>query len=205
MKIKDLKIGVLNDKGGVGKSAIVMQIALANNLKVIELDTYGNIAKRVPNTVSFEEGERVKLPRTGGYVVDFGGFAHTQEDYILSKLDVLVIPFLATAESVETTYNMIDRFEIDIPILFVANRISKKDEKAVLSAFGLFNRVIDGANLSALTESRAIQSAINNGFDIVSASGQKGLKGQPYRKMAEQLKKLFEKIENTVEGEIVNV
>ena len=202
-----LKIGVLNDKGGVGKSAIVQQIALANDLLIIELDPYGNLSTRLEGVTAFEQGEKVVLPKKGGFVVDFGGFAHEQEDAIIASLDVLCVPFTATAEAVETTYNMIARIKhIDIPILFIANRVVKKDEKASISAFKLFSKLLeDGANLGYIMESRTIQSAVNNAFNIIEVAKEKGIKGQPFKNMAGQLEQLFKTIKNTKNGEVLDV
>lgn len=202
-----MKIGFMNDKGGVGKSALAQQTAMANKLSIVELDPYGNLSSRLENVMAFEQGEKVVLPKKDAYVVDFGGFAHEDEDYIIEQLDVLCIPFTATAEAVETTYNMVSRIaNTETPILFIANRVSKKDEKAIISAFGLFNTLLeDGANLSYIMESRTIQSSVNNSSNIIETAKQKGIKGQPYKNMARQLEKLFETITNTKNGEITNV
>ena len=202
-----LKIGFASDKGGVGKSALTQQTALANNLPIIELDPYGNLSSRFDFVTAYEQGETVVLPKDGGYVVDFGGFAHEDEDAIIDELDVFCVPFTPTAEAVETTYNMINRIkDTETPILFIANRVTKKDKEAIISAFSLFSSLLeDGANLGYITESRTIQTAVNNDYNIVETAKQKGLKGQPYKKMAEQLKRLFKTIENTGNGEITNV
>ena len=202
-----LKIGFMNDKGGVGKSALTQQIAMANNLPIIELDPYGNLSSRFDFVTAYEQGEKVVLPKEGGYVVDFGGFAHEDEDKIIEQLDVLCVPFTPTAEAVETTYNMINRIKnTTTPILCIANRVTKKDEEAVISAFSLFSSLLeDGANLGYITESRTIQTAVNNDYNIVDTAKQGGLKGQPYKKMAGQLANLFETIKNTENGEITNV
>ena len=176
-------------------------------MSIIELDPYGNLSSRLKNVTAYEQGQLVELPKEGGYVVDFGGFAHEQEDYLLAELDVFCIPFTPTEESVMTTYNMVKRLnEIETQILFIANRVTKKDEKAVLSAFKLFSSLLeDGANLGYIMESRAIQTAVNNRYNIVEKSKEKGIKGQPYKNMALQIQKLTETIRATVKGEIVNV
>ena len=202
-----LKIGFMNDKGGVGKSALTQQVALALGLKIIELDPYGNLSSRLENVTAYEQGQKVLLPKNESFVVDFGGFAHEQEDEIIAELDVLCVPFTATAEAVETTYNMISRIqETETPILFIANRVTKKDEKAIISAFELFSSLLEeGANLGYIMESRTIQTAVNNSYNIIGKSQEKGIKGQPYKNMASQLRKLSETITNTIEGEITNV
>ena len=194
----------MNDKGGVGKSAITQQIAMANKLPIIELDPYGNLSSRFDFVTAYEQGEKVKLPKDGGYVVDFGGFAHEQEDEIIDKLDVLCVPFTATSESVETTYNMINRIKsTKTPILFISNRVIQKDERAVITAFELFYELLENdANLGYIMESRTIQTAVNNSFNIIESSKQKGIKGQPYKNMASQLYQLFDKIKETAEREV---
>lgn len=205
--MKDLKVGFINYKGGVGKSALAQQIAMGNNLPVIELDPYGNLSSRFENVTAFEQGQKVFLPQEGGYVIDFGGFAHEQEDEIIAHLDVLCVPFTTTAESVQTTYHMIERIkDINTPILFIANRVTVKDNIAVISAFKLFDELLEnGSNLSHIRESRTIQSAVNNNYNIAEIAKQKGIKGQPYKNMAGQLKELFKVIENTKNGEITHV
>jgi len=202
-----LKIGFMNDKGGVGKSALTQQVALALGLKIIELDPYGNLSSRLENVTAYEQGQKVLLPKNESFVVDFGGFAHEQEDEIIAELDVLCVPFTATAEAVETTYNMISRIqETETPILFIANRVTKKDENIIISAFELFSSLLEeGANLGYIMESRTIQTAVNNSYNIIGKSQEKGIKGQPYKNMASQLRKLSETITNTIEGEITNV
>jgi len=196
----------MNDKGGVGKSAITQQIAMANKLQIIELDPYGNLSSRFDVT-AYEQGEKVKLPKNENYVVDFGGFAHEQEDEIIEELDVICVPFTATAEAVETTYNMIDRIkDTKTPILFIANRVTKKDENAIISAFKLFSSLLeDGANLGYIMESRTIQTAVNNSYDIIEKSKEAGIAGQPYKNMAGQLEQLFDTIKKTKDGEITDV
>lgn len=185
---KRFKIGVMNDKGGVGKTAITQQLSMALKIPIIELDPYGNLSSRLSFVTCFEQGQKVII-EDKACVVDFGGFAHDQEDEIIAELDILVVPFFPTAESVETTYNMIDRLkENDIPIVFIANRVTKKDEKAVISAYSLFSEELEyGADLTYLTDSRTIQTAVNHSFNIIETANQKGIKGQPYKKMASQL------------------
>ena len=207
MSLGTLKIGVMNDKGGVGKTAITQQLAQGFGLQAVDLDPYGNLSTRIPNTLEIEQGEDLnQLP--SAFIADFGGFAHEDEDSVLDMLDIIVIPYIPTAESVETTYMMVQRISATItPILFVANRVVKnKDEEAIKKSFVLFSSLLEyGANLATIQDSRAITTAINGSFSVIKKSKERGLVGHQFKKIANSFINLEKKILKTIEGEIIDV
>jgi len=192
------KIGVIGHKGGVGKSTLAMQIALACGLKIVDLDAYGTLGSRLDNVLSFGEDEEIYLPKNG-YVVDFGGYAHQLEDDIIAELDLLIVPFYPDELIVETTYNMLNGFEEnDTPILFVANRIKTKDEKLAQSAVELFDSLAESQTTSFATiyASDAIVSATRGDYSVVAkALTGKGLEQSNNITVAMQFLELFKQIQ----------
>ena len=198
-----MKIGIINDKGGVGKTAIAQQMSIDLGLSVIELDPYGNLSSRISNTDFYQLHDKIEL--IDNCVVDFGGFAHPQEDTLLPSLDMVLIPYNPTVESVETTYNMLHRIKHIVdgitPILFIANRVTIKDKEAIESSFALFAKNLKhGASLVSIQDSKALVNAINGGYSVIEKSKSKGLVGYQNKKIASSFEELYLTIDKIFQG-----
>lgn len=203
LNFSSLKIGVLNHKGGVGKSVITMQIALTFGLEIVDIDSYGTLETRLENVSSFEEKEDLYLPESG-YVIDFGGYAHELEDDIIAELDVIVVPYYPDDLNVTTTYNMLEGFEDNnTPIIFVANRIKHgKDEKLSRSAYNIFVELMNiRTEYVEIFVSDAIPTAVRTDSSVVKkAMNGDGLEPSNNISIALQYLELFKTI-NKITGE----
>ncbi len=182
-----MKITVCNFKGGVGKSLISHQLITSFGYGGIEIDPYGSLHDRLPNDV-IKIGLQDPLPSLEGItedvVFDFGGFADKKLKDALSLSDCVVVPTIATLESVQATIDTINFIkDFNKPMLVVANMMRKKqnlDEsmRAINDTLGFMPEVVE------LPFSDAFQTAINENTSVVELSKQKGLLGYSYRPAA---------------------
>ena len=190
-------ITIVNFKGGTGKSLLAHQLITGYGYAGIEVDPYGSLADRLPDQVArIDLGE--PLPSLKGIeenvVFDFGGFDDRKLDEAAALSALLLIPFIPTLESIQTTIDTIERVKaFDRPILFVAN-MSQKDQDAEDARFVLEEALGMEADIFSLPLSVALQTAINENCSILDLAKQGGILGYAYKRAAGRMDDLYSKI-----------
>jgi len=118
-----MQIIVYNQKGGVGKSMLTTQIALHFDTTIIELDPYGMLTQTLDDrVVKIGLDEEIPNIQSGDVIYDFGGFDDIRLDSIAKNVNLIILPFNPTINSLGTTLDSYNRVkELDIPILFIVN------------------------------------------------------------------------------------
>lgn len=190
-----MNITICNFKGGVGKSLIAHQLITGFGFEGVEIDPYGSLSDRLPDQV-----RRVELDdNLDGYkntVFDFGGFNDPKLQSAINQSNLIIVPFNATLESLQSTVDTINTIkELDKPILFVANMAQKlediEDAKMVL-----FDTLGFEAEIFVLPTSVALQTAINQNVSVLELANSGGLKAFAYKKASEALINLKATIDN---------
>lgn len=191
---KDMIVTIANFKGGVGKSILAHHL-ISNGWDGIDLDPYGNLRDRFPETVvKLELNEEIpSLEGLGKVVIDTGGYHDKRMDYLIDASDLLIVPFIATGESLQATIDTLNRLKPNIPVLFVVN-MNRKAQNLQDSIDILSETLGYKAEYIAIPFSDAIQTAINENMGFLQMAERSGLAGYAYRPIARVFKELEEKI-----------
>ncbi len=190
-----MNVTIVNFKGGVGKSMIAHQLITGYGYRGIEIDPYGSLSERLPERVERVEIRQRHLPRPEGETIfDFGGFDDIKLDQAIEHSDLVVIPFIPTLETIQGTVDTLVRVApMNKPILLVSNMGQKENDSA--DAKFVFDETLGfDTEMFSLPMSVALQTAINENRSIIDLSRQGGIKGYAYRKSAQLIRDLHEKI-----------
>ncbi len=187
------KIIIYNEKGGTGKTSIARELSINLGYKIYELDPYGSLHKYLDNV------EFVGLDKISKFdefcIFDFGGFYDKRIKDIAKISDIIIIPYNPTIGSLGTTLESYEKIkDFGLPIIFVANSYFKKEDFENSEEFLRENIEADIVVLK-IANSRAIQTAENDGVSIITLLNKSGLGKHIYKKIAGEIKELLDIIE----------
>ncbi len=191
-----MNITVCNFKGGVGKSLIAHQLITSFGFKGVEIDPYGSLSDRLPEQVTRIDLSEKVLPECENTIFDFGGFNDLKIEQAVRQSQLIIIPFNATIETLQSTIDTINVVkEFDTPILFVANMIQKPEDidevKVIIQDVLGFE-----CEIFMIPVSAAYQTAINQNTSVLELADAGGLKSFAYKKAAACIRELKECIDN---------
>ncbi len=190
MKKTYKKIIIFNEKGGTGKTSIARELSLNLKYKIYELDPYGSLHKYL-NNVEFVGLD--KITKFDEFCIfDFGGFYDKRIKDIAKKADIIIIPYNPTIGSLATTietYHKIKKF--NLPVIFVANSYFKEEDFENSQEF-LKENIREEIMILKIANSRAIQTAENEGVSILSLLNRNGLSKHIYKKIANEIKEIID-------------
>ncbi|KFN40362.1 MAG: hypothetical protein JU82_03570 [Sulfuricurvum sp. MLSB] len=190
-----MNITIVNFKGGVGKSMIAHQLITGFGFRGCEVDPYGSLADRLPEQVEKIEIQEKQLAQPEqATIFDFGGFDDVKLDQAVAYSDLVIIPFIPTLETIQGTVDTLVRVApMNKPILLVPNMSQKEND--INDAKFVFDETLGfEVEMFALPMSVALQTAINENCSILDLSNQGGIKAYAYRKSANLIRDLHEKI-----------
>ena len=196
-------LSIINEKGGQGKSMIAHQLITSFGYKGFEIDPYGSLAERLPESVKSIPLNSVSLPKVedDNIVFDFGGFADKKTKEAISVSDLVIVPFIPTLESVQATEGTISNIlphliEFEKPLLLVANMVVKEADinDALIVFADTIGISVNDLDYGIIPQLTSIQSAINENISVIEMAKRGGFKGHPYRKAAQRIHELHDKI-----------
>lgn len=190
-----MNITIVNFKGGVGKSMIAHQLITGFGFRGYEVDPYGSLSDRLPEQVKKIEIQEKQLTQPEqATIFDFGGFDDVKLDQAVAYSDLVIIPFIPTLETIQGTVDTLVRVApMNKPILLVPNMSQKEND--INDAKFVFDETLGfEVEMFALPMSVALQTAINENCSILELSNQGGIKAYAYRKSANLIRDLHEKI-----------
>ncbi len=137
-----------------------------------------------------------KLGQFENTIFDFGGFNDVKIEQAIKQSNLVIIPFNATIETLQSTIDTINVVkEFDRPILFVANMIQKPED---IKEVNVIIQDILGfeCEIFMIPMSVAFQTAINQNVSVLELANTGGLKSFAYKKAAEKIIELKQKIDN---------
>lgn len=193
-----MNITICNFKGGVGKSLLAHQLITSFGFNGIEIDPYGNLSDRLPNKVKKIDLSEKRLPQYENTIFDFGGFNDIKIEQAIRQSDLIIIPFNATIEALQSTIDTINAIkELDKPILFVANMVQKPED---IKEISIIIQDILGfeCEIFMIPISAAYQTAINQNISILELVQAGGLKAFAYKKASNNILELKKSIDNYI-------
>ena len=186
---------IANFKGGVLKSTIAHDL-ITRGWEGIDLDPYGNLQDRFPELV-YKLDLVDELPSLEGLennvVIDSGAFHDPRLDELVHTADLLILPFVPTAESLQTTVDTLRKLNPSIPVLFVVSLCTKKQDE--LDSMTVLREAIGyEAEYMTIPFSEGVKTAIKENVGVSDLANRVGLAGSPYRHIAKVFTALEEKI-----------
>ena len=195
-----MQIIIYNQKGGVGKSMLATQISLYFDTTIIELDPYGVLTQTLDDKRVYKLGLDDSVPNItdGDVVYDFGGFDDIRLDSISNHVNLIIIPFNPTINSLGTTLKSYERAkEQNIPILFIVNAVIKEADALEAIEF-IKESTQDDIEYFVIPHTRALQTSENEGQSIIELASSSGLRRHTYRKISATMKELMKQIEEYI-------
>ena len=190
-----MNITICNFKGGVGKSLIAHQLITSFDFNGVEIDPYGNLSDRLPEKVKKIDLSEKSLDKYKNTIFDFGGFNDVKIGQAIEQSDLVIVPFNATIETLQSTIDTINVIkEYDKPILFIANMIQKPED---IKEVNLIIKDILGfeCEIFMIPVSAAFQTAINQNVSVLDLAKAGGIKAFAYKKAASKILELKQTID----------
>lgn len=190
-----MNITICNFKGGVGKSLIAHQLITGFGYGGVEIDPYGNLADRLPQKVVAVSIDEQSLQRYENTIFDFGGFNDIKIAHAIEQSDLIIVPFNATMETLQSTIDTINAIkDYDKPILFVGNMVQKPED--VVEVNVIIQDILGfECEIFLIPISAAFQTAINKNVSVLQLVQEGGLKSFAYKKAASIINELKNSID----------
>ena len=189
-----MKITVFNLKGGQGKTAISLNLALSLDYGIITNDIYTpleNILKKEQFLKLNPNQAFPDLPKEYNIIFDFGGYADNRVIKALELSRYVLVPILGHSNiDLQVAINSIEEIKkYNQNIVLVLNKANKKDKRQ-----GFFKKLYQDITIFQIKESRAINKVINEAQSIKTLYNQNKLNQYHYK----ELKNQFDKIINFI-------
>ena len=136
------RIVVFNAKGGVGKTAIALNLALTFGHSIITNDRFSIVDQVLDESrcLILEEKEDIpQIDKHAPLILDFGGFLDGRIEGAIKRSDVVIAPILPKSENLQSALDLIDEIQaLNEKILVVVNEASLVEFlaiKRVLTAY----------------------------------------------------------------------
>lgn len=131
---------VFNAKGGVGKTAIALNLALTHGYGLITNDRLSVVDQVLPDTQHIILDRNETLPALDDdwpIVFDFGGYPDRRAMEALKIVDFVLIPILPDRENIQVHLNFIKemlQYKEERRVIIVVNRITGFEYRAARAA-----------------------------------------------------------------------
>ena len=185
---------VFNAKGGVGKTAVSLNIALTHGYAVVTNDPLSIIDSVLEKNrhAILDDGE--PLPEIDADIpvlYDFGGFPDQRAIPALKEAQALIVPTLSHSETLQTTLNFLEEIRKykRAGILVVVNQAGEKEYQAVKSVLSEFYPDLP---VLPLKKSKVIGRMIRNAKSIAEIVQENGLNAYHFGAIQKQFNRIFE-------------
>jgi len=186
-----MKVAVISNKGGVGKSSI--SFLIAKHFEAYCLSNDGSILEKI-----YDKGKIVEeLPVVNddvNMVYDFGGWADNKSVKVISDCDKVFIITNLDPNSIEkmiTSMETLKTYNKNISVII--NKIDNSKLKKYQSSIDFIENNVD-VPIFKLNQSEGIVNAYFEGLNLLEMINSNGLNKRNYSTIEEQFKQIIEYI-----------
>jgi len=192
-----MKVAVISNKGGVGKSSI--SFLIAKHFEAYCLSNDGSILEKI-----YDKGKIVEeLPVVNddvNMVYDFGGWADNKSVKVISDCDKVFIITNLDPNSIEkmiTSMETLKTYNKNISVII--NKIDNSKLKKYQSSIDFIENNVD-VPIFKLNQSEGIVNAYFEGLNLLEMINSNGLNKRNYSTIEEQFKQIIEYIKGKWDG-----
>ena len=188
------RVFIFNTKGGVGKTAIALNFAIAWGYGIVTNDQFtiiDTVLEDQPYLVLEKEEKLPTIPLDVPLIYDFGGFIDPRAIMITKNAWPLIIPILPYAENIQTTFDFIEElkwFHSSQKILVIVNQTTDREFNDIQA---VFNAHCKNVKLFPLTKSKAMSWIVRDKKSIADLVSVGGLQAYNFQKINQQFNNIF--------------
>jgi len=193
-----MQIVVMGSKGGCGKTTISVQMALNLDTLLVDIDPYGDgTLEEIYGTdrvLTLGLESSIPVIEEGDVIFDFGGFEDSRIPTACLNANLVIIPLIPTLYNMKATIRAYKiAKESGKPILFIINRVLN-DSDAEQALNYLKENIKDEINYFIVPDTRALQTAENEGISIIELANSKPFLKHTYKKICAVMSELTDVI-----------
>jgi len=185
---------IYNFKGGVGKTSIALNIALARNFGIVTNDVYSPLERVLPEKQFLKIYQNKPFPTLSNeinVIYDLGGRIDKRAIGVIKESDFVIIPTTGDYINLQVTIDAIAEIEkYSKKIIIVANRAQKNDFSEIKKNLNIFYNYF----VIELKESKVFSNIFKEKKSISAICNKGGLKAYSYRIINEQFNILLNHI-----------
>lgn len=189
------RLMIFNAKGGVGKTAIALNLALTHDYGIVTNDRL-SIVEQVLSPDKYiilsKNQDIPEMPAEWPIIFDFGGYPDKRALAALQTAQLVLIPVLPHKENLQTSLNFIqevEKYKSPREIILIVNQTIDNQYKAVSEAFRHFYPELAIFNIK---KSTAFVWMIEHKISIEELCLRHKLHARHFRPVAEQFSRIVE-------------